>query len=330
MDIAQRWETYETASVTAGQLLVVSDIFRDSAHGAAFLLGPGREPARRLLLPFDDEASWGLVQLAGTGAGEAYLCRRNALFRWGEGRWEEEDIPDARIESCAATSDGALWLVATREVAQVEPFRRRPELLRRAPGAAWSAVPLPGGAWPVRVAASGERLWIDASVGETQSPSRFEVYSNAPVEVPLTLRELQIPWWLGPDGREHDPPAVGDWPPGPATSACASPVVYLGRSFTPALRSALRKHAETEGLPLVEVEGVALGRTCAFQRRPGESAGLRYRPTRARVRGVATLPATVSDGIRIAELLAPDLPDLPPRVVCALPRVRRRLSAEGK
>ncbi|WP_437768918.1 hypothetical protein WMF27_10915 [Sorangium sp. So ce281] len=317
---AQRWERYEAAAVTAGQLLVISDhSFNDRA---ALLLGPGRGPAMPLSLPLDDESPWSLVQLAGTEAGEAYLCTHDALFRWGEGRWEEQDLPEGRIASCAGTADGTQWLVVTREVADAAPSLRRPELLHRPRGGAWSAVPLPGGAWPVRVAASGERLWINASAGETRSPFRFEVYSNAPVEVPLTLGEVQIPWWHDPEGRERDPPAVGDWPPGPATSACTSPVVYLGRSLTPALQSALRKHTETEGLPLVEVEGTASGKTSEVWSGPDEPRGLRYHPTRARVRGVAILPATASDGIRIAELLAPDLPDLPPRVVCAKPRIR--------
>ena len=158
------------------------------------------------------------------------------------------------------------------------------------------------------------------------APSGFVVLSNVPVTKPVLVSDLEVPsaadaGFSGLVVKSQEVPSVSAAPAGPGTSACTSLVVYVGKGPSPKLKAALAKHVETALLPLVEVAGVAAGKALVLKGTADEGVI----PSRRRTSAIAALPTTHDAGLAIVRALAPDLPDAPPKLLCAEPRVVRQL-----
>jgi hypothetical protein len=196
---------------------------------------------------------WLFASVAATSLDHAMFCSGddNPLFVFEDGAWKVLALPDgfASSPSCAATSDGAFWLVAGR------PGKA---LLRYHEGA-WATVEVPSGS-PHEVRAAGSRLWVITN--ESGLPP-MTLLSNEPVATELAIPEHGDPQtWAngitGLDVESVDIPSVSRVTAGPATAACTSLVLHLGPKRTPALEAAMAAHAP--GVAIEKMKSIVPGK----------------------------------------------------------------------
>jgi hypothetical protein len=265
----------------------------------------GAKPTRTVV-PMSD-AGYRLA-LMGRTSDDVYLCDApQGVLHFDGKAWAEVEV-EKPPGSCALTRDGALYMVSE------EPH---PRLLRR-DGSSWVGVALPEGLEPSGVAAGGNRLFVKASkAGQTESV----VLSDRGVAVPLSFGAAQLPGPLWVDGitgldvSSVDVVSVSAEPAGPGTSACTSLVLWLGTTMTPELRAAL-------GSPLpriVEVSGVEPGRVAPT----GVGANMGVQPSKRRRAGVAVLPPSYDDAMKLLASITRTVSGAPAKLVCATPRITR-------
>jgi hypothetical protein len=298
-------------ALASGHLFVV----RSERSGVmAYTLAPGATAPSKQQLPLKQK-DWATAELVGTSPEQIYFCTflgEIAVLR--DGAWAAIAPPSGAPASCAATKDGSLWVVTG--------VGSDGQLHRRAPTGAWERIALPASTQPQRVTAAGDRVWVAA-----RTKDGFELLSNEPVKTPIGIAEHQMPSAPDPGGitafNQTSVPvlSVSVDPPGPGTSACSSLVVHLGTSRTPELEAALRKHPEMAGEQFVEAEGRAPGQVVLTS---PNRAQMRYQPSSKKARAIAAIPRSFEEGQRMVEALAPDMPDAPPRLLCAKPAIVKR------
>ena len=74
-------------------------------------------------------------------------------------------------------------------------------------------------------------------------------------------------------------------------------------------------------MQIVEAEGRAPGQAVLIA--PGRG-GMRYQPSSKKARAVLAIPRSFEEGRRMVDALAPDMPDAPPRLLCAKPAIVKR------
>jgi hypothetical protein len=273
----------------------------------AHYFAPGAKTAKKLTVPLTRD--WFMGQIAAASGRDVYFCAWGGKIAHFDGdAWTEVEPPRGRVESCAATSDGRLWVATDTE------------LLQRTATGAWSAVPTPSSARPSRLDAVGERLWI-----VTDSPT--EIWSTKPVGRELSVGTLQLPvpsmpGLSGLDVLSVDAPSVSAAPAAPGTAACTSLVVWLAPRWTPGLHAILAKHREADALDLVEVTGTAPGDVVPLN---AGSSSMRVRPSGRPQPAAAALVGSFEAGMRAVTALAPDLEETPPRLLCASPRIAKKI-----
>jgi len=298
-------------ALSSGHLFVV----RSERSGVmAYTFAPGEIAPSKQQLPLK-RTDWATAEIVAASPEQVYFCTfLGEIAGLGDGAWTAIAPPSGAPASCAATKDGALWVITGSG--------RAGQLLRRAPTGAWEQVALPTSAQPQRVAAAGDRVWVAA-----RAQDGFELLSNAPVKTPVEIAAHQMPSTPDPGGITAFNQtsvvvlSVSADPPGPGTSACSSLVVHLGTKRTPALEATLRKHPEAAGAQLVEAEGRAPGQVVPIA--PGR-AQMRYQPSSKKARAVVAIPRSFEEGLRMVDALAPDMPDAPPRLLCAKPTIVKR------
>jgi hypothetical protein len=301
----------EALPLPSGHLFVVR---AERSGVVAYTFAPGEAAPSKQQLPLK-KTDWATAELVAASPEQLYFCTSlGEIAGLRDGAWSAIAPPSGAPSSCAATQDGSLWMVTG--------MGRDGELLRRAPAGAWERVPLPTPAQPQKVAAAGDRVWVSA-----RAKGGFELLSNAPVKTPIEIAKHQMPSTPAPGGitafDQTSVPvlSVSADPPGPGTSACSSLVVHLGTKRTPELEAALRNHPETAGAQLVEAEGRAPGQVVLI--RP-DRAQMRHQPSSRKARAVVAIPRSFEEGLRMVVALAPDMPDAPPRLLCAKPRIVTR------
>lgn len=317
-----------SASLPSGHLFVVRKVQDGPVDGLVFEPGSAEPSRQEVPLPASLDSWSALGTLVAASSREAFLCTRgSAIARYRDGLWAEVELPEGRIESCAATAHGTLW-VTTGSFA----------LVALRPDGSWETLDLPGRRRARRVAAAGGRLWVVA-MGSTDEGGGSFVYSSRPVSRAVEIAYNQTPFVpepgiVGLDDVRFDVPSVGASPPGPGTSACSSPVLYLGRTLTPATRRKLGRTAAGAKLEVVQVAGTATG-TIVW---PEDDGPASVAPSTRKSLAVAVVPASYDDGQRLIDLLAPNPdpfePPAPPRgkqprLLCAIPRVVKSLGPVG-
>lgn len=273
----------------------------------AHYFAPKSKTATKLMVPLTKD--WFMGQVAAASGHDVYFCAWAGKMAHFDGTaWSEVEPPPGKVESCAATSDGTLWVATDKGLAQ------------RPSGKGWSDVLLPRSVAIHRLEAVGDRLWV-----ATDSPT--EIWSTKPVGQELSVGKLQLPvpdmpGLSGLDVLSVEAPSVSAAPAAPGTAACSSLVVWLGPRWTPELHAVLAKHREADALDLVEVKGVAPGKVVPLG---AGSSSMRVQPSGRPQLAAAGLVANFESGMRAVTALAPDLGDAPPRLLCASPRIAKKI-----
>jgi hypothetical protein len=222
----------------------------------------------------------------------------------------------SNASSCAVTADGTLWWVHSD---------RKGSLYRRDVEGHWSDVGLPEDHSVDAVYASGDRVWL---VVTHEGRSTTLILSNRAVNHPIELELDQFP--VDPSGlgipgfdvMTVDVPSVSDTPAGPGTPACSSLVLWLGPVMSPELTAALRTVSEARDLELLQVMGMVPGKIVY----PNASSPFGVVQPSGRLRpAIALVPGTFAQGRAIEHALEAALPNLRPRLLCAVPNVTKRL-----
>jgi hypothetical protein len=309
----------EVLALPSGHLFV----FRGNKGAVeAFTFAPGKGAPTRQEVPMK-EHDWTTATIAVVSPTELYFCTfLGELVGLRDGKWSSVAVPGGEPRSCAATPDGTLWVVGGSS--SYSNLHRRPR------GGDWEEIALPDEAEAEKVTAADGRVWVSS---RSSSMGRYSLFSTAPVKSPIQIDVVQDPsaplggGITGFNQTSVDVPSVSADPPGPGTSACTSLVIYLGKSLTPDLDAALKKIPEAAGLELLQVDGTAPGETVV----PGPSgAQTSLKPSGKKLPAVAAVPATFEQGLAVVEALAPDLPDAPPKLLCATPRITGRLGVVQK
>jgi hypothetical protein len=235
-------------------------------------------------------------------------------------------LPGAVPLSCTTTNDGTLWVVAEATDTHQSSLRQLEA------GGVWKTVDVPPDASVRNVWASGTRLWVAADRKEHQpgegEVTRFELYSNVPVAHSIDIGRLQIPLWdtggatPGISTDSLDVPSVSVTPAGPGTPACSSLVVYLGRTASPELLAALASAPAPSAHTILHVTGTAPG-TVVSTLAGGRSVS-RVRPSGRASSAVALVPASFNEGMHLVQMIESIVPDVSPRLLCAVPYVTRK------
>lgn len=250
--------------------------------------------------------------LLGEKADDLYLCETSqGLLHFDGKEWSSVET-ERTPSSCARAGDGALWLVVDARGSEPDTLLSRGE-------SGWNEVPLPTGARPEQVFASGNRVWVVASRN-----ARSLVYSNQPVTQAVSFGESELPGpvWIdgitGLDVTSVDVVSVSTTPAGPGTSACTSLVAWVGPKLTPELEKAI-------GTPrprIVETAGLLPGSVAPSA---NGSSMMLVVPSGKTRKGVSVLPKTHAEGIELVKRVKAALPTLDARLLCAEPRIVRNL-----
>ncbi len=316
-----------SAALATGDLFIVRD--ENGTDNAlvrnAYVFGPkSMKPAKYSLPRGEGDRSYRLSLAIATPT-LAFICAiPHSIQRFLDGTWTSIDLPGATPESCAATADGSLWVVANTTQT------RRLSLLRFTPSGVWDTVDMPPNVSPQLIWARGNRVWVSAEHAEVPARggarNRFELYSNVAVVNPMEVGELQVPTLdfegiSGLDLDSVDVPSVSDAPAGPGTRACSSLVVYLGKIATPELRATLAEFPDAVAHHLFHVVGTSPGKV-AYRHIAGRAVGS-VRPSMQTLAAVALVPTDFEQGMRLVESIAVQVPGSSPRLLCAVPNVSR-------
>jgi hypothetical protein len=303
----------EAVEFSTGEALIVK-MEEGGVHSYAFEARQKR--ATRVRLPFEKNPWDSLASLTAASLRDAYFCSRDAMVHFDGVAWTPVPLPEkASLFSCAMTRDGTVWVID------------RGKVVRRTQAGEWGLVELPSGSNVTSLAAAGDRVWVSSDAEE-----RYELRSTTPVTQPIEVGpdELPLAWFAsgggitGLDDFVPDAPSVSANPSGPGTSACRSLVLYLGRTLTPEIRTALAAVPEASSASLVEVRGRAKGRL-RMEYVGGRSSAVVV-PSQKLQTAFALIPADYARGKAVARALsAGHLPSLEPKLLCAVPEIVRKI-----
>lgn len=272
------------------------------------------------------EPEFTTADLVGRTPAELYLCTfLGEVAALGAGGWSALPLPasgDAtggeKPLSCAATDDGALWVVTSGRTNRLLRFQRHASDPRGASGT-WASVTLPEGESPDAVASGGKRLFV----ATTSSSGGFALLSDAPVDAASDVAAGSSPMdasgITGFDRMTVETASVSRDPAGPGTSACTSPVLFLGNEATPALLRIVASRPAVARLPLARVTRSAPGKAVLSP----TSAFTRYERGTGVRSGVVALPASFAEGKAALDALGAELPEA--LLLCGKPAIEKRL-----